>query len=390
MEPHKTGWGAPSSAAVALSGGSNVLSLTSVIEPSAGAERTKEKRSGVHELWNSDEYRSVWWTVPLDGLGHDGVKDAASIAEAQRLLARLKRHSDPVLRHYGWTVKHLKEHVGGPGGMCYHDRQGTADITLQLRQRPSRQCNAFRSFRQLMGVMIHEMTHISGLGIEDVHPPEFYEKNREVWGVYKRLLADGVSIVEGGKEGGGAAGEGEDFGEGDGSVEGGCRSKRRLLGGGGGGGGRRRSRARGGPSGSSGAGGGKRKKPALGRKQKMIDKRTVEGKQLAAAQASRTPAEAARQAALARVGQQPLSAREATKKRLRETGGDADTAIELGSSDDDDNDEGDDGDGLFAPMEMIHEDTEEFKEGDEEDEDELHDGELHDGPPGFCLCSKCA
>jgi hypothetical protein len=41
-------------------------------------------------------------------------------------------------------------------------------------------------------------------------------------------------------------------------------------------------------------------------------------------------------------------------------------------------------------MEMIHEDTAEFKEGDEDDEDELHDGELHDGPPGFCLCSKCA
>ena len=381
MEP---GWGEPSWAAVAISGGSNVLTLQSVIEPSAGAERTKEKRSGVHELWNSDEYRSVWWTVPLDGLGHDGVKDAASIAEAQRLLARLKKHSDPVLRHYGWTVKHLKEHVGGPGGMCYHDNQGTADITLQLRQRPSKQCNAFRSFRQLMSVMIHEMTHISGLGIEDVHPPEFYEKNGEVWGVYKRLLADGVSIVEGGQEGGGE-GEGGDFGEGGGSVEGGCRSKRRLLGGGGGGGGggRKRSRASGGPSGSSGAGGG-RKKPALGRKQKMIDKRTVEGKQLAAAQASRTPAEAARQAALARVGQQPLSAREATRKRLRETGGNADTAIELGSSDDDGNDEGHDGGGLFAPMERIHEDTEEFK-GDDEDEDELHDG-----PPGFCICSKCA
>ena len=40
-------------------------------------------------------------------------------------------------------------------------------------------------------------------------------------------------------------------------------------------------------------------------------------------------------------------------------------------------------------MERIHEDTEEFK-GDDEDEDELHDGELHDGPPGFCMCSKCA
>ena len=110
-------WGTASSAATALSGGSNVLSLTNVIEPSAGAERKKqeEKRSGVHSMWSSDEYRSVWWCVPLDGLGHDGVRDAASIAHAQRLLARLKKHSDPVLRHYGWTVKHLKEQVGGPG-----------------------------------------------------------------------------------------------------------------------------------------------------------------------------------------------------------------------------------------------------------------------------------
>ena len=57
----------------------------------------------MHTLWQTDEYRNVWWVVPLDGLGHDGVKDAASIVTARSLLKKIKRHSDPVLRHYGWT-----------------------------------------------------------------------------------------------------------------------------------------------------------------------------------------------------------------------------------------------------------------------------------------------
>ena len=62
------------------------------------------------------------------------------------------------------------------------DGQGTADITLQLRERPSKQCNTFRPFGRVMGVMLHEMTHIAGLGLEDIHPPEFYEKMKEVCG----------------------------------------------------------------------------------------------------------------------------------------------------------------------------------------------------------------
>ena len=133
--------------------------MRNVIEPADGAAASVSAgdRGGVHTMWISNEYRNVWWVVPLDSLGHDGVRDAGSIATARALLQRIKRHSDPVLRHYGWTVKHLKEHVGGPGGMCYHDNQGTADISLQLRVRPDKQCSSFRSFGCLMGVMIHEM-----------------------------------------------------------------------------------------------------------------------------------------------------------------------------------------------------------------------------------------
>ena len=177
-----------------MAGSSGLHDIRDVIEPANGAAArvSSDDRGGVHTMWQSDEYRNIWWCVPLDSLGHDGVKDEESIETARTLLKKIKRHSDPVLRHYGWTVKHLKEHVGGPGGMCYHDNQGTADISLQLRVRPDKQCSAFRPFFSLMGVMIHEMTHISGLGLEDIHPPEFYEKMKEVRGVYSRLLAEGA------------------------------------------------------------------------------------------------------------------------------------------------------------------------------------------------------
>ena len=73
------------------------------------------------------------WCVPLNALGHSGV-DRDSIPAARGLLQRLKLHVDPILRRRGWRVKHLHEHNGrGPGGMCYHDLQGTADISIRLR-----------------------------------------------------------------------------------------------------------------------------------------------------------------------------------------------------------------------------------------------------------------
>ena len=363
--------------------------IRDVIEPASGAARKASdgNRGGVHTMWQSDEYRNVWWCVPLDGLGHKGVKDAASIDTARKLLQRLKRHSDPVLRHYGWTVKHLKEHVGGPGGMCYHDNQGTADISLQLRTRPDKQCNSFRNFHQLMGVMIHEMTHISGLGLEDIHPPEFFEKMREVRGVYRKLLAEGAMDAddEATDSGGDAAADGA----GD-SVEGGCKARK-----GRGGRANKRKRRRPGASGATGAAGSsssaaaagpKPKRRALGKKKSMIDRRNREGKRLAAEQAARTPAENARMAALARFGQAPLSAKELAVQKLRTKGGSDDCAIEL-LSDDDDDDE-DDG-GLFAPMGPMpgEEDSDEEEEGEEEEEDD--DVEIHNGPPGHCDCAKC-
>jgi hypothetical protein len=83
--------------------------------------------------------------------------------------------------------------------------------------------------------------HISGLGLEDIHPPEFYEKMREVRGVYSRLMADGAMDEGGGGGGvggvGGGGGGGSSGGGGGGSSGGGGGGGGSGGGGGGGGGG---------------------------------------------------------------------------------------------------------------------------------------------------------
>jgi hypothetical protein len=84
--------------------------------------------------------------------------------------------------------------------------------------------------------------HISGLGLEDIHPPEFYEKMREVRGVYSRLMADGAMDEGGGGGGVGGVGGGGGGGSSGGGLEPGAQtgsnSGGRLPGGGGGSGGR--------------------------------------------------------------------------------------------------------------------------------------------------------
>lgn len=140
--------------------GARFTNLTDAIEPRDGAEPRvgDDKRQGIHRLFGTTEFCNVWcvsflccgstgtggnssedpcgwrrWCVPLNALGHSGV-DRDSIPAARGLLQRLKLHVDPILRRRGWRVKHLHEHNGrGPGGMCYHDLQGTADISIRLR-----------------------------------------------------------------------------------------------------------------------------------------------------------------------------------------------------------------------------------------------------------------
>lgn len=85
-------------------------------------------------------------------------------------------------------------------GLCTTNGRSDADgastnIQLNLRERPDRKCKQFRSFRQILAVMLHEITHTS-IGLEDIHPPAFYELMDQIKLEYKEKLAAGEVDLE--------------------------------------------------------------------------------------------------------------------------------------------------------------------------------------------------
>lgn len=371
--------------------------MADVLEPVEGGGA---QRSGLHSL-QSDEYSNVWWCVPLAALGRSAV-DEASVEQARRLLRRLKLHADPILRARGWRVKHLIEHVRpGPSGMCYHDGEGAADISIRLRSSCSHRCNTFLPFRVLLGVMLHEIAHIGGHGVDDIHPPEFYEELDKIRRQHRSLLAKGV-IVDPENCGQAVSTWTEDMRQ----VEGGCRTRRRRHAKArrrndrkNSGSARNASDSRGGGSVARSTGRRRSEKlPPLGRKFKMIDKRTREGKRMAAVQQAITPAEAARAAALQRFGQPSLSTAEMRARVEALGGGLAHSANEVPTNKRN----------VFvdeqklgavptsSPSDGLVASEPGGTDSYEEEEIDMHEysdwpglQEEHDGPPGLCDCAKC-
>jgi len=139
------------------------------------------------------QYCCVWWVEVYE----DGYRPDI----ARSLLARVARHVNPILRDRGWRVKRLMESSSTKFlGCCLSNGRGDADaasanIQLNVRQQPSKQCRHFRSFAQLLSVMLHEITHIS-IGLEDIHPPAFWELMQEIKGEYATKLAAGEVDAE--------------------------------------------------------------------------------------------------------------------------------------------------------------------------------------------------
>jgi hypothetical protein len=115
---------------------------------------------------------------------------------ARALLAKVARHVNPILRARGWRVKRLIESSSSSWiGLCTANGRNDADaastnIQLNLRIRPDRKCTQFRSFHQILSVMLHEITHTS-IGLEDIHPPAFWELLAEIKVEYQTRLTDG-------------------------------------------------------------------------------------------------------------------------------------------------------------------------------------------------------
>jgi len=63
----------------------------------------------------------------------------------------------------------------------------STNIQLNLRVLPDKHCKQFRSFHQILAVMLHEITHTS-IGLEDIHPPAFWELLDEIKKEYQTKL----------------------------------------------------------------------------------------------------------------------------------------------------------------------------------------------------------
>jgi len=120
---------------------------------------------------------------------------------ARTLLATVARHVNPILRDRGWRVKRLIESASTQWiGLCTTNGRSDADaastnIQLNLRVRPDRHCKQFRTFHQILAVMLHEITHTS-IGLEDIHPPAFYELLDQIKVEYREKLAAGEVDLE--------------------------------------------------------------------------------------------------------------------------------------------------------------------------------------------------
>jgi hypothetical protein len=139
------------------------------------------------------QYCCVWSVEVYD----DGYRPDV----ARTLLASVARHVNPVLRSRGWRVKRLIESSSSQWiGLCTANGRGDADaastnIQLNLRALPDRRCEEYRSFREVLAVMLHEITHTS-IGLEDIHPPAFYELLDEIKAEYRTKLAAGEVDLE--------------------------------------------------------------------------------------------------------------------------------------------------------------------------------------------------
>jgi hypothetical protein len=117
------------------------------------------------------------------------------------MLAAVARHVNPVLRNRGWRVKRLIESTSRTWiGCCTSNGRNDADaasvnIQLNLRRRPFRSCQQFFTFRHVLAVMLHEIAHTS-VGLEDIHPPAFWELLDEIKAEYRSALRSGEVALE--------------------------------------------------------------------------------------------------------------------------------------------------------------------------------------------------
>ena len=138
--------------------------------------------------------------------------NSESRAHAQELLDRLVKHTAPLIERHQWRIQELKEfNPKKQGVLGMNARRGSSTVILIRLQHPgfknasqdeikakngnskhrdmsSDTINGFYSWNELLGTMIHELSHM----VHSNHSAEFYSFMNELYTEVERDEADGT------------------------------------------------------------------------------------------------------------------------------------------------------------------------------------------------------
>ncbi|KAI9203876.1 WLM domain-containing protein [Polychytrium aggregatum] len=116
--------------------------------------------------------------------------------EALALLVKLSRHVEPIMKKRSWTVPKLSEMLpSNPALLGLNINRGRE---IKIRLRPAHNERSFLDFNDLLGTMLHELTHI----VRGPHDAQFNAILDSLHDEYDLLLASGFHGNEGFRLGG--------------------------------------------------------------------------------------------------------------------------------------------------------------------------------------------
>ncbi|KAF5479052.1 hypothetical protein F2P56_005557 [Juglans regia] len=127
---------------------------------------------------NLDDLNKVWEIKALKKPGED---------EARKILERIAKQVQPIMRRHKWRVKILSEFCPNNPSLLGLNVGGGVHVKLRLR-RPNRDCNFF-PFDQVLDTMLHELCH----NAHGPHNASFYRLWDELRKECEELMAKGIT-----------------------------------------------------------------------------------------------------------------------------------------------------------------------------------------------------
>ncbi|KAK9269168.1 hypothetical protein L1049_000937 [Liquidambar formosana] len=127
---------------------------------------------------NLNDLHKVWEIKPLKKAGED---------EARKILERIAKQVQPIMRKHKWRVKLLSEFCPNNRSLLGLNVGGGVQVKLRLR-RPNRDWDFF-PYDQILDTMLHELCH----NAHGPHNANFYKLWDEIRKECEELMAKGIS-----------------------------------------------------------------------------------------------------------------------------------------------------------------------------------------------------